>query len=155
MMISMKKGTPSSNLRFSNVVKGSSSPTIKPMEAQQSCAKLQWMKRWVRVLSSEWQQQTQEYDGRAIFFLLNNSLVDYRSFSSNQKNTLCLFWQADVGTPSHTQHPLACRWKKKMRGRRRTQEEHTKWSCLICELQLLSHFIDTSSQGEHLQGKTL
>ena len=30
---------------------------------------------------------------------------------------------------SHTQHPLACRWRKKMRGRR-TQEEHTKWSCL-------------------------
>ncbi|KAG2592357.1 hypothetical protein PVAP13_5NG553872 [Panicum virgatum] len=36
---------------------------------------------------------------------------------------------------------------KKMRGRRRTQEEHTKWSCLICELQLLSPFIDTSSQA--------
>jgi len=42
-----------------------------------------------------------------------------------------------------------------MRGRKMTQEEHTKWSCLICELQLLSPFIDTSSQGEHLQGKTL
>jgi len=61
--------------------------------------------------------------------------------------------EEDVGTHSHTQHPLACRWRKKMRGRR-TQEEHTKWSCLICELQLLSPFIDTS-KGEHLQGKTL
>ncbi|KAG2538354.1 hypothetical protein PVAP13_9NG426200 [Panicum virgatum] len=54
--------------------------------------------------------------------------------------------------------PLECtnplevegRWKKKMRGRRRTQEEHTKWSC-SCSLL----FIDTSSQGEHLQGKAL
>ena len=55
---------------------------------------------------------------------------------------------------THTQHPLACRWRKKMRGRR-TQEEHTKWSCLIFELQLLSPFIDTSSQCEHLQGKAL
>ena len=60
-----------------------------------------------------------------------------------------------VGTPSHTQHSLACRWRKNMRKRRKTQEEHTEWSCLICELQLLSLFIDTSSQGEHLQGKAL
>ncbi|KAG2582214.1 hypothetical protein PVAP13_6KG180235 [Panicum virgatum] len=42
-----------------------------------------------------------------------------------------------------------------MRGRRRTQKEHTNWSCLICELQLLSPFIDTSSQGEHLQAATI
>jgi len=60
-----------------------------------------------------------------------------------------------VGTPSHTQHPLSCRWRKKMRGRRMAQEEHTKWSWFFFELQLLYPFIDTSSQGEHLQGKTL
>jgi len=46
------------------------------------------------------------------------------------------------------------RWRKKMRGRR-TQEEHTKWSCFSFDLQLLSPFIDTSSQGEHLLGKAL
>jgi len=26
--------------------------------------------------------------------------------------------------------PPQIRWRKKMRGRRGTQEEHTKWSCL-------------------------
>jgi len=31
-----------------------------------------------------------------------------------------------VGYPSHTTHPLACRWKMKRRGRRNTQEEHTR-----------------------------
>jgi len=46
---------------------------------------------------------------------------------------------------SHTQHPLACRWRKKMRGRR-TQEEHTKWSCLILWAAAALLFIDTASQ---------
>ena len=60
-----------------------------------------------------------------------------------------------VGTPSHTQHPLACRWRKKMRGRRRTQEEHTKWSCLNLVSCSCSPLYRHTGQGENLQGMAL
>ena len=43
---------------------------------------------------------------------------------------------------THTQHPLACKWRKKMRGRR-TQEEHTKWSCLRLWAAAALLFTDT------------
>ena len=62
-----------------------------------------------------------------------------------------------VGTPSHT-HTTPSYLQVEEEDKRRKKDSgraHEKWSCLICELQLLSLFIDTSSQGEHLQGKTL
>jgi len=57
------------------------------------------------------------------------SLVQRRSGTGEPSSSGGLRPEA-VGTPSHTQHSLACRWRKKMRGRRMTQKEHTKWSCL-------------------------
>ena len=62
---------------------------------------------------------------------LSCPVVVFSYFNPILRLGLADFTAAAVGNPSHTQHPLACRWRQKMRGRRRTQEEHPKWSCLI------------------------
>ena len=96
-------------------------------------------------------------------FLYTQNLI--RELHRTKRPTLFLkldiakaFDTVRVGTPSHThtQHPLTCRWRKKMRGRRRTQEEHTKWSCFcLVSCNCSPFFIDTLGQGENLQDMDL
>ena len=68
-------------------------------------------------------------------------------------DSLCIFIMLALPhthtTPSCLQVEEEDEMKKKDSGRAHEVE------LLICELQLLSFFIDTSSQGEHLQGKAL
>ena len=93
------------------------------------------------------------WQGNSIYFLWYWRVLGFDPHTVSFLASLIGIIEYSVGTPSHTQHPLACRWRKKMRGR--TQEEHTKWSCLKLWAAAALLFIDTLGQGENLQGMAL
>lgn len=58
--------------------------------------KLHLGKRWVTVCNLWRMQSPHTYESRAMFSLLNRSLVLSQSLRSSQKNTLCFIWHFDL-----------------------------------------------------------
>ena len=99
-----------------------------------------WLCYTKRLFTVEYQRVSQKLNGTLM--ALHQSKQQKHYLISN--TIWCWFCWHSL---THTEHPLTCRWRKKMRGRR-TQEEHTKWSC---SFSLYRH----TGQSENLQDMTL
>lgn len=96
IITSMKKGTFSWALKLSKFWMGSTESSTKiPISFQQSLAKEHHRNRCSLVSSVFPVQSTQLKEGNCRFFLRRMLRVLNRSWTSNQKNSLCLCWHED------------------------------------------------------------